>query len=121
MSGAGFWPYSTRIINSVVPYGGFISSSIHLLYGAGDAVMTKVGGQLIDRFGAEIQPYFAFGASALCFPLIVISLLLVRKYEKIQSEMSNDRIAEYMTAGKRIHKLSFPQCSRVSSSAYVSR
>merc|ERR1712141_687606 len=52
----GIAPYSVRLVESITPVNGTISCLFMMLCGAGDFFIVFVNGELIQKYGAMIQP-----------------------------------------------------------------
>ena len=80
----GFWPYVIRLVESVTPYSGFISCIFIMLYGIGDTLIVMINGELIEIYGAFIQPVPILVASLMGCPILALTLFLYGKYIRIQ-------------------------------------
>merc|ERR1711978_184194 len=49
-------PYVVALIDSVTPVSGTISCILMMMFGAGDFLIVFVNGELIQKYGAMIQP-----------------------------------------------------------------
>jgi len=81
---SGFWPYSIRLVESVTPYSGTISCVFIMCYGIGDTLIVMANGELIQIFGAFIQPVPILVACLFGCPLLALTLFLRQRYIQIQ-------------------------------------
>jgi len=83
----GLGPYSFRLVETITPISGMISCSFMMLYGAGDFLIVFVNGELIQTYGAVIQPVAISGYCLLIVPVVMVTILLHRRYLRLQSEI----------------------------------
>lgn len=81
----GLGPFSFRLVDSITPINGVISCAFMMLYGAGDFLVVFVNGELIQKFGAVIQPLPLSSYCAGIIPVLFMTILLHRRYQNIRS------------------------------------
>merc|ERR1712087_561083 len=81
---SGFWPYVIRLVESVTPYSGSISCVVIMFYGIGDTLIVMANGELIEIYGAWIQPVPILVACLCGCPILALTLFLYKKYIHIQ-------------------------------------
>lgn len=107
----GLTPYVVHLVESVTPVSGTISCILMMMYGAGDFLIVFVNGELIQKFGAMIQPAAISGYCLLMIPLLALTMVLHRRYQRIQKE-----IISYDCVPKELEPLS-PRLLREDSSS----
>ena len=80
----GCWPYVIRLTEAITPISGTISSYCLFLFGAGDAFIVFLNGELIEKYGAVVQPVPIFISCVIGLPVLAFALFLHQKYIKLQ-------------------------------------
>jgi len=77
-------PYVVALIDSVTPVSGTISCILMMMLGAGDLLIVFVNGELIQKYGAMIQPAAICVYCLLMVPALILTIVLHRRYKRIQ-------------------------------------
>ena len=80
----GCWPYVIRLIESITPVSGTISCVLIMVCGAGEILIIFLNGELIEEYGAEIQPIPVLILCVMGIPFLAFTLFIYRKYAKFQ-------------------------------------
>jgi hypothetical protein len=83
----GLGPYSIRLVESITPVSGGISCIFMMLYGAGDFLIVFVNGELIQKYGAMIQPAAICAYCLFVIPVVAVAVCLYRRYQRVQAEI----------------------------------
>merc|ERR1719216_95306 len=85
----GIAPYSVRLVESITPVNGTISCLFMMFWGAGDFSIVFANGELIQKYGAKIQPVSISIYSACVIPILALTICLYRRYQRIQTRIVN--------------------------------
>merc|ERR1719361_305808 len=85
----GIGPYAVRLVESITPINGTISCLFMMFCGAGDFLIVFANGELIQKYGAGIQPAAISMYSALVIPILALTIWCHRRYQRIQTRIVN--------------------------------
>merc|ERR1719361_1450959 len=85
----GIGPYAVRLVESITPVNGTISCLFMMFWGAGDFFIVFANGELIEKYGAMIQPAAISMYSALVIPILALTIWCHRRYQRIQTRIVN--------------------------------
>jgi len=85
----GIGPYAVRLVESITPVNGTISCLFMMFCGAGDFFIVFANGELIEKYGAMIQPAAISIYSACVIPVLALTIYLYRRYQRIQTRIVN--------------------------------
>ena len=71
----------------MTPISGRISCAFMMCYGVGDFVIVLVNGELIQSFGAMIQPVGPMVWCLFVVPVVILTISLHRGYQQIRNEI----------------------------------
>ena len=80
----GFWPYVIKLTESITPVSGTISCVCIMLFGVGDTFIIFFNGELIEVYGAVMQPVPISISCLIGIPFLGFMLFLYRRYIKCQ-------------------------------------
>merc|ERR1719216_511026 len=85
----GIGPYAVRLVESITLVNGTISCLFMMFCGAGDFFIVFANGELIEKYGAMIQPAAISIYSACVIPVLALTICLYRRYQRIQTRIVN--------------------------------
>jgi len=83
----GIGPYSVRLVESITPVSGTISCLFMMFCGAGDFLIVLVNGELIQYYGARVQPASISAYCLFGIPVFALTFFLYRKYQYLQDDI----------------------------------
>jgi len=112
----GLAPYCIKLVDSVTPISGTISCIFMMLYGAGDFLIVFVNGELIQKYGAMVQPAAISAYCLVVLPVLALTVYLYNRYQRLQAGIIGKPISSVSNTSEGTPKSPSPTPSSVASS-----
>merc|ERR1712217_149461 len=93
----GLDTYVVHLVESVSPVSGIISCIFGITFSSGDFMIVSVNQELMQKYGAMIQPVAICTYCLLMALLLALTMFLHRRYQRIRTEIMVHSDAVYIT------------------------